>query len=156
MTYTSSCKCLFYSYYIIYIYIYIYMYIINHECNVPPPVITKMAFWQLMHFGTLQFHRIMVSWNCTSHAQLHDELQESHLADNQEGALFSWLHVYYVHLASVRFQHLVCCGSLMIYYYQWCIQRFFGETDFSRVWGTRQQSSKKLQGFSTLKALTFD
>ena len=41
-------------------------------------------------------------------AQVH-ELPQSHCVDNREGTLFSWLHVYYVHLASVRFEHSACC-----------------------------------------------
>ena len=34
--------------------------------------------------------------------------------DNLESTLFSWLHIYYALLASVRFEHSVCRGSLMI------------------------------------------
>ena len=41
------------------------------------------------------------------------ELPQSHCRDNREGTLFSWLHIYYAHLASVRFEHSVCRGSLM-------------------------------------------
>ena len=37
-------------------------------------------------------------------------------SDNREGTLFSWLHVYYAHLASVKFEHSVCRGSLMTIY----------------------------------------
>ena len=48
---------------------------------------------------------------CTSRARVH-ELPQSH-SDNREGTLFSWLHVNYAHLASMRFEHSVCCGSLM-------------------------------------------
>ena len=33
-----------------------------------------------------------------------------------EGTLFSQSHIYYAHLASVRFQHSVCRGSLMATY----------------------------------------
>ena len=36
-----------------------------------------------------------------------------HCDDNREGTLFSWLHIYYVHLASVRFEHSVYHESLM-------------------------------------------
>ena len=36
--------------------------------------------------------------------------------NNQERKLFSWLHIYYAHLASVRCEHAVCCGSLMTTY----------------------------------------
>ena len=31
-------------------------------------------------------------------------------------ALFSWLHIYYAHLAFVRFEHSVCCRSLITTY----------------------------------------
>ena len=73
------------------------------------PVITKMALWQLMHLGT---------W-CTPCAQAHKLLQ-SHCSDNQEGTLLSWLQIYYyAHLASVRFDYCVCCGSLMTITYCW-------------------------------------
>ena len=51
----------------------------------------------------------------TSWAQV-QELPQSHCSDNQEDTLFPWLHVYYSHLASVRFEHSVCCGSLMTTY----------------------------------------
>ena len=51
----------------------------------------------------------------TSCAQEH-ELPQSHCADNQEGTLFSWLHLFCTHLASVRFKCSVCCGSLMTTY----------------------------------------
>ena len=37
-------------------------------------------------------------------------------------ALFSWLHIYYAHLASVRFEHSVCRESLMTtYVYNVCV-----------------------------------
>ena len=48
-------------------------------------------------------------------AQVH-ELTQSHCGDNREGTLFSWLHIYYAHLVSVRFEHSVCRGSLMTTY----------------------------------------
>ena len=41
------------------------------------------------------------------------ELPQSY---NREGTLFSWLHVNYVHLASVRYEHSVCHGSLITTY----------------------------------------
>ena len=40
--------------------------------------------------------------NLTSCAQAH-ELPQSHCGDNREGTMFSWLHIYYVHLVTVRF-----------------------------------------------------
>ena len=48
-------------------------------------------------------------------AQVH-ELPQSHCGDNREGTLFAWFHIYYAHLASVRFEHSVCHGSLMTIY----------------------------------------
>ena len=74
-------------------------------------VISGMAFWQLIHLGT---------W-CTSYAQVH-ELLQSYCGDNCEGTLFSWLYIYYVHLASLGFELSLCRGSLMIYnIYIWYI-----------------------------------
>ena len=35
------------------------------------------------------------------------ELPQSHYGDNREGKLFSWLHIYYTHVASVRSEHSV-------------------------------------------------
>ena len=32
-----------------------------------------------------------------------------------KGILFSWLHIYYAHLASARLEHSMCLGSLIIY-----------------------------------------
>ena len=42
-------------------------------------------------------------------AQVH-ELPQSHCGEKREGTLFSWLHICYAHLASVRFEHSVCRG----------------------------------------------
>ena len=53
--------------------------------------------------------------NRISCAQVH-ELAQSHCGDNQEGTLYSWLHIYYTHLASVRFEPSVCHRSLMTTY----------------------------------------
>ena len=41
------------------------------------------------------------------------ELPQSHCSDNQEGTLFSWLHIYYMNLASVRLEHSLCRGSFI-------------------------------------------
>ena len=57
----------------------------------------------------LIYHNIIYISVC---AQVH-ELPQSHYGDNREGTLFSWLHIYYAHLAFVRFEHSVCRGSLM-------------------------------------------
>ena len=51
-------------------------------------------------------------WNRTSCAQVH-ELSPNDFDDKSEGTLFPWLHIYNAHLASERFQHSVCRGSLM-------------------------------------------
>ena len=53
--------------------------------------------------------------NRTSCTQVH-ELPQSHCCDNGEGKIFSWLHIYYAHLSSVRFEHSVCRESLMTTY----------------------------------------
>ena len=66
-----------------------------------------LVCWAL--FGSL----VPVMCNHTSSAQVH-ELPKSHSGDNRESTLFSWFHVYYTHLASVRFEHCVCHESLMI------------------------------------------
>ena len=50
--------------------------------------------------------------NRTSCAQVH-ELPQSHCGDIRERTFFSLLHLYYAHLASVRFEHSVCRGSLL-------------------------------------------
>ena len=40
-----------------------------------------------------------------------------HELGNWEGALFSWLYIYTMSIfASVRFEHCLCCGSLMTIY----------------------------------------
>ena len=67
------------------------------------------ACWVL--FGSL----VPTMCNCTSCTQVH-ELQQNHCGDIWEGTLFSWLHVYYAHLAFVRFEHSVCRGSLVFLY----------------------------------------
>ena len=42
------------------------------------------------------------------------ELPQSHCGDNPEGTIvFMISYIYYAHLASVRFEHSVCHGSLM-------------------------------------------
>ena len=68
-----------------------------------------LTCWAL--FGSL----VPAMCNRTSCAQVH-ELPRSHCGDNLEGTLFSWLYIYNAHLASVRFEHSVCDGSLMTIY----------------------------------------
>ena len=68
-----------------------------------------VACWIL--FGSL----VPAVCNCSSCAQVY-ELPQSHCGDNREGTLFSWLHIYYAHLDSVRFEPSVCRGSLMTTY----------------------------------------
>ena len=52
---------------------------------------------------------IYVLWilyiNRKSCAQVH-ELVENHFGDNLESILFSWLHVYNAHFASVRYERV--------------------------------------------------
>ena len=64
------------------------------------------------HNGLVATHapgHMMYGSSC---AQVHG-LPQGHCDDNREGTLFSWLHIYYARLASVRFEHSVCRGSLM-------------------------------------------
>ena len=68
-----------------------------------------LACWAL--FGSL----VPAMCNRKSCTQVH-ELPQIHFGENWEGTLFSWLHLYYSHLASVRFEHSVCRESLMITY----------------------------------------
>ena len=53
--------------------------------------------------------------NCTSGAQM-CELPQTHCGDNMKDILFPWLHIYHTHLASARFEHSVCHGSLIATY----------------------------------------
>ena len=106
----------------VYIYIYIIHVIMNTMC--PPGYhhngfVATHALEHMMYSEPYTWaHDVRWTWymmNRTSCAQVH-ELPQSHCGDNQEGTLFSWLHVYYAHLASVRFEHFVCRGSLMTIY----------------------------------------
>ena len=79
---------------------YVLIYICNHENHVPSRLLPK---W-------------LCSYSCTwAHyvkcAQVH-ELRQSHCGDNLDGTWFLWLHIYYAHLALVRFEH---CVSWIIY-----------------------------------------
>ena len=110
----------------IWTYICIFMYMQTwKQCALP--VITTMAMWQLIHLvtwctvthyalclGCWALFGSLVSAMCnrTSCAQGH-ELPHSHCGDNREGTLFSWLHIFYAHLTSVRFEYAVYNGSLM-------------------------------------------
>ena len=78
----------------------------NHENDVP----SRLSPQWLCGNSCTWAHDVRFS--C---AQVH-ELPQSHCGDNREGTLFSWLHIYYAHLASVRFEHSVCRGSLMAAY----------------------------------------
>ena len=66
----------------------------NHENTVPSRLSPQWLCGKLMHFGT--WCTVIYCWyQCT---------------------LFSWLYICYAHLASVKFEHSVCCGSLMTTY----------------------------------------
>ena len=65
-----------------------------------------MALSQLMHLGR---------WCMILCAQA-PELSQNYCGDNREGAIFSWLHIYYANIASVRSEHSVCHESLIITY----------------------------------------
>ena len=82
-------------------------------------IITTVALWQLMDLGTWATHLgngcTWAYWaNRTSFTQVH-ELPQSHCGDDREGTWFLWLRIYYVHLASVRFELSVSRGSLMTF-----------------------------------------
>ena len=91
--------------YIMYVYIYIYIYIYTYT-------ITKT----ICPLGT--------TCNRTSCAQVHG-LPQSHCGDNREGTLVSWLHIYYIYLTFVWFEHSVCCGSLMTTYTYMASKKIF-------------------------------
>ena len=62
----------------------------------------------------------------TSCAQVH-ELPQSHCGASEEDTLFSWLHIYYSHLAFVIFERSRCCRSLMAIYimlFAWVVELF--------------------------------
>ena len=114
------------------------------------PVITTIALWQLIHLSTwclpcvhhlMCISHVYVTSNCTSCVQVND-LPQSYCGDNQEGTLSSWFHIYYTRLASVRFEHSVCHGSLIttyiyniyiqymcinINFFIWCVDVNIGE-----------------------------
>ena len=71
------------------------------------------ACWSL--FGSL----VPAVSNRTSCAHVH-ELPQSHCGDNWEGTLFSWLNIYYTHLASVKFEHCVSWSTYDHLYYTPC------------------------------------
>ena len=54
-----------------------------------------------------------------------------HCGDNREDTLFSWIHIYYARLASVRFEHSVCRDHLwplydhFIYIYVYTSQKSY-------------------------------
>ena len=58
---------------------------------------------------------------CTSCAQVH-ELRRSHCGHNREDTSFSWLHIYYAHLA-LCFVCVMCpfCFVLCVFYIYTCI-----------------------------------
>ena len=64
-----------------------------------------LACWALL--GSL----VPAMCNRTSCAQVH-ELTQSHCSDKREDTLFSWLHIYYAHLAFASSEHSVCRGSV--------------------------------------------
>ena len=73
---------------------------------------------------------------CTCAPNLHCPISNLHImcprvatkplcGDKWEGTLFSWLHIYYAHLISVRFEYSVCHGyhlrSFIYIYVRVCI-----------------------------------
>ena len=102
----------------------------NHENNVPSCLSPQ---WLCYNSNTWAhdvsnrtlcvYHVPTCTHNRTSSAQVRElppshwsavhELPPSHCSDNWDSTLFSLLHIYYPHLASVRFKHFMCCGSLL-------------------------------------------
>ena len=82
--------------------------------------VLKSHRWKMSLIACLACWALFVSLvpamcNRTSSTQVH-ELPESHCGDNREGTLFLWLHIYYAHFVSVRFEYSVCHGLLMTIY----------------------------------------
>ena len=77
-------------------------------------VITTMALWQLMHLCTWY----TVLRNRASCVQVH-ELPQSHCGDNQEGTLFSWLHIYMIYMYIYIYIYIYICM------YSWNLTKIF-------------------------------
>ena len=73
-------------------------------------VMKKMCLPVYHHNGFVATHAL--GRNCTWCSQL-QELPQNHCDDNREVILFSWLHIYYPHLAFVGLEHFMWGGSLM-------------------------------------------
>ena len=71
--------------------------------------IITLLTWLVEH-SLVNWYQQYVSVH-VSFSQVH-KFSQFHFVDNQVGILFLLLHVYYAHLASVRFEHSVCLGSL--------------------------------------------
>ena len=102
----------------IYIYIYINIYIYMYICIY---IYIYLQSWKEFSY------RLFSQWICGNLRTWARDVRfikpQSHCRDNQEGTLFSWLHTYYAHLASVRFEHSVCCGPLMTTYIYFTIKK---------------------------------
>ena len=71
------------------------------------PVITTMTLWQLMRLGK----------HYTPYVQV-DELLKSHCGENGKDTFFSWLLLYYAHLASLcAVEHSLTLSWQYIYIY---------------------------------------
>ena len=79
------------------------MYICNYEIN-------AMCFLGYHHNKFVATHALAGTNEPKSAQQA--KLLQSHCGNNQEGTLFSWLHIYYdyAHLASGSFEQPVCLG----------------------------------------------
>ena len=127
--YIHVCNILLY-YIIIYLSYYICLiYICSHEKQFALPVITAMALWKLMHLDT--WCKSCVQWmstSCVNHAVHHTvhhtvyhvpkcmSFHKAIVVITGRAHCFLWLHIYYAHLASVRFEQPVFRGSFMITY----------------------------------------
>ena len=85
----------------IYLSIYLFIYICNHEDN----VLSRLSS-QWFYVNPCTWTDDVVSTWCMIY-----ELPQSHYGDNWKGGFFSWWHIHYTHLTSVRFEHSVCRGS---------------------------------------------
>ena len=77
--------------------IYIYIYVCNHENNEPSQISPQWVCGNSCAWT----HELYIM--CPS-----AELPQSHWGDKWEGTLFSWLNIYYAHLAAVRFLSTLC------------------------------------------------
>ena len=89
----------------IYVYIYIYIYIL---------LLIKCISWFI--YKKIYICIYIYIYIYAIYMYIYICNHQSCCGDNWEGTFFSWLHIYYAHLAYVRFKHYVCRESLMTSY----------------------------------------